>query len=59
MGANNADCLRAMWLHTMHDIRQFDKPSKKPYKEDDEVTKIIHSFFEINEDGKKWSFREE
>ena len=59
MGANNTDCLRAMWLHTMHDIRQFDKPSKKPYKEDDEVTKIIHSFFEINEDGKKWSFREE
>ena len=52
---NNCDSLRAMWLHTRQDIRQFDKHSEKNQK-DNYLTQIIHDFFIINEDGKKWSF---
>ena len=56
----NNDCLRAMWLHSKQDIRQFDKPSVKKQDGSDlakELTKEIHDFFIINEDGKKWSFQ--
>ena len=56
MEDNDIDSLRAMWLHTRQDIRQFDqKPKKK--QEDNDLTKEIHDFFIINEDGKKWSFQ--
>jgi hypothetical protein len=56
MEDNNIDSLRAMWLHSRQDIRQFDKHSKKNQNEDDYITKIIHGFFEINEDGERWTF---
>ena len=52
---NNSDCLRAMWLHTRQDIRKLDKHSEKK-RDDNHLTKTIHDFFEIYEDGKKWSF---
>ena len=52
---NNSDCLRAMWLHTRQDIRKLDKHSEKK-RDDNYLTKTIHDFFEIYEDGKKWSF---
>ena len=51
----DCDSLRAMWLHTRQDIRQFDKHSEKNQK-DNHLTQTIHKFFIINEDGKKWSF---
>ena len=44
-----------MWLHSRQDIRQFDKHQEKSQK-DNHLTQIIHDFFIINEDGKKWSF---
>ena len=52
---NNCDSLRAMWLHSRQDIRQFDKHPQKS-KKANHLTQIIHGFFIINEDGKKWSF---
>ena len=53
---NNSDCLRAMWLHTRQDISKLDKHSEKK-RDDNHLTKTIHDFFfEIYEDGKKWSF---
>ena len=55
MEDNNCDSLRAMWLHTRQDIRQFDKHPEKSQK-DNPLTQTIHDFFIINEDGKKWSF---
>ena len=57
---NNADCLRAMWLHSRQDIRKFDKSFVRKQNDSDlnkELTKEIHGFFIINEDGKKWSFQ--
>ena len=54
MEDNNCDSLRAMWLHTRHDIRQFDKHPEKSHN--NPLTQTIHDFFIINEDGKKWSF---
>ena len=57
MSDNDIDCLRVMWLHTRQDIRQFDQQPKKK-QEDNELTRKIHEFFIINEDGKKWSFQE-
>ena len=60
MEDNNIDSLRAMWLHSRQDIRQFDKHSKKNRDdEDDEITKTIYAFFEINEEGKRWTFSEQ
>ena len=56
MSDNDIDCLRAMWLHTRQDIRQFDQQPKKK-QEDNELTRKIHAFFIINEDGKKWTFQ--
>ena len=54
------DSLRAMWVHSRQDIRQFDKHSKKSQvDEDDLITKTIHGFFEVNEDGRNWSFSEQ
>ena len=44
-----------MWLHTRQDIRKLDKHSEKK-RDDNYLTKTIHDFFEIYEDGKKWSF---
>ena len=55
MQDNNCDSLRAMWLHSRQDIRQFDKHPEKSQK-DNRLTPIIYDFFIINEDGKKWSF---
>ena len=59
MEDNNIDSLRAMWLHSRQDIRQFDKHSKKNRDDDDEITKTIYAFFEINEEGKRWTFSEQ
>ena len=58
MQDNNTDCLRAMYLQSRQDIRQLDK-AKKPRDSDDEISKLIHSFFLKNEDGKVWSFETE
>ena len=57
---NNSDCLRAMWLHTRQDLRHFDKHSANKQDGSEmtkELTREIHDFFIINEDGKKWSFQ--
>ena len=60
MQDNDVDSLRAMWVHSRQDIRQFDKHSKKSQvDEDDLITKTIHGFFEVNEDGRNWSFSEQ
>ena len=56
MSDNDIDSLRAMWLHTRQDIRKLDKQLEKK-QEDNELTQKIHSFFIINEDGKKWTFQ--
>ena len=53
----NTDCLRVMYLQTRQDIRKFDKVPKST-EIDDDVSKLIDSFFIKNEDGKVWSFKE-
>ena len=58
MQDNNTDCLRAMYLQSRQDIRQLDK-AKKPRESDDEISKLIDSFFLKSEDGKVWSFETE
>ena len=55
MSDNNIDCLRLMYLQSRQDIRQFDK-TKKPRESDDEISKLINSFFILNEEGKVWSY---
>ena len=57
MQDNNTDCLRVMYLQTRQDIRKFDKVAKST-EIDDDVSKLIDSFFIKNEDGKVWSFKE-
>ena len=57
MQDNNTDCLRVMYLQTRQDIRKFDKVPKST-EIDDDVSKLIDSFFIKNEDGKVWSFKE-
>lgn len=52
------DCLKAMYLQSRQDIRQLDK-AKKPRDSDDEISKLIDSFFLKSEDGKVWSFETE
>ena len=44
MEDNDIDSLRAMWLLTRQDIRQFDQKPKKKH-EDTELTKKIHEVF--------------
>ena len=56
MSDNNTDCLRAMYLLTRHEIRQYQKASHTKDEEPNSISKKINSFFIINEDGKKWSF---
>ena len=53
---NDVDCLRTMYIQSRQDIRKLDKP-KKPKERDDEISKVIDSFFIKNEDGKVWSFK--
>ena len=55
---NNIDCLRAMYLPTRHEIRQYHKvkPEKKESLENSRISEKINSFFILQEDGKKWSF---
>ena len=55
MFENNIDCLKYFYIQSRHDIRIFDKP-KKSKKENDDISKLIDSFFILNEDGKVWSF---
>ena len=45
-----------MYIQSRQDIRKLDKP-KKPKERDDEISKVIDSFFIKNEDGKVWSFK--
>ena len=52
---NHVDCLRLMYC-SRYDIRQFDK-RKKPMESDDEISKLIDSFFILNEEGKVWSYK--
>ena len=52
---NNIDCLKLMYLQSRQDIRQFEN-SKKKRDNDDEISKLIDSFFILNEDGKVWSY---
>ena len=56
--ANNIDSLRAMYLPTRHEIRQYHKvkPEKKESLENSRISEKINSFFILQEDGKKWSF---
>ena len=56
MSDNNTDCLRAMYLPTRHEIRQYQKASHTKDEEPNSISKKINSFFIVNEDGKKWSF---
>ena len=42
-----------MWLQSRQDIREYEKHPKSKH---DEITKTIHDFFVVIEDGKKWSF---
>ena len=56
MQENNSDCLRAMWLQSRQDIREYEKHQKSKHDENDVITKTIHDFFVVLEDGKKWSF---
>ena len=58
MQDNNTDCLRAMYLQSRQDIWQLDK-AKKPRDSDDEISKLIDSFFLKSEDSKVWSFETE
>ena len=39
---------------TIYDIRQFDKKIK-PRENDDKISKLIDSFFILNEHGKVWT----
>ena len=39
-----------------YDIRQFDK-RKKPRECETEISKLIDSFFILNEEGKVWSYQ--
>jgi hypothetical protein len=55
MQENNIDCLKYFYIQSRHDIRKFDKV-KKSKKENDDISKLIDSFFILNEDGKVWSF---
>ena len=56
MSDNNTDCLRAMYLPTRHEIRQYQKASHTKDEEPNRISEKINSFFIVNEDGKKWSF---
>ena len=51
MQDNNTDCLRAMYLQSRQDIRQLDKAKKPRDNSDDEISKLIDSFFLKSEDG--------
>ena len=56
MQENNSDCLRAMWLQSRQDIREYEKQPKSKHDENEEIIKTIHDFFIVLEDGQKWSF---
>ena len=58
MQDNNSDSLRNMWLYSRQDVRKFDKNPKQS-KVDNHLTQKINDFFEVSEDGQKWSFQEE
>ena len=51
-----SDCLRTMWRQSRQDIRYYEKHPKRKHDKNEEVTKTIHDFFVVMEDGKKWSF---
>ena len=44
-----------MYLQSRYNIRQFDK-WERPKQDEDEISKLIDSFFILNEDGKVWSY---
>ena len=44
------------YFKTRQDIREYEKHPKSKHDENDEITKTIHNFFVVLEDGKKWSF---
>ena len=53
------DCLRAMYLPTRQEIRQYHKDSRPKDQEKNYISEKIDSFFIVQEDGKKWSFSEQ